>query len=153
LARSLREVRISGIDLERLRQRMRETLTVSGFLESTIYIQITRGSALRSHTFPDDATPLEFLFVQPFQDPYREEREVGARAVTYPDLRWERCDIKSTNLLANVLAAQAAKEAGCKEALLYLADGTLTEGTHTSLFGIREGRLLTAPKSPAILPG
>ncbi len=153
LARSLHEVRIEGIDLERLRRRMRETLRASGLQEATIYIQVTRGSAPRSHLFPANATPLEFLFVQQFEDPYREARQTGACAITYPDQRWERCDIKSINLLANVLAAQTSNEAGCKEALLYLPDGTLTEGTHTSLFGVKQGRLVTAPNGPAILPG
>src|SRR5204862_95902 len=59
----------------------------------------------------------------------------------------------STNLLANVLAMQTAVEAGGVEALLYKPDGTLTEGTHTSFFGVLDGELLTAPQSPAILPG
>jgi D-alanine transaminase len=153
LARSLHEVRIDGIDLERLRRRMRETLRASGLQEATIYIQVTRGCAPRSHPFPANATPLEFLFVQRFEDPYREARQAGACAITHPDQRWKRCDIKSTNLLANVLAAQAAQEAGSKEALLFLPDGTLTEGTHTSLFGVKQGRLITAPNGPAILPG
>lgn len=153
LKRSLHEVRIDGVDLHRLRQRMHQTLTASGFQEATLYIQITRGSAPRSHVFPAQATPLELLYVQAFEDPYQESRRTGIRAITHPDLRWERCDIKSTNLLANVLAAQAAKEAGCKEALLFLPDGTLTEGTHTSLFGVQKGSLVTAPNSPAILPG
>jgi D-alanine transaminase len=153
LKRSLREVRIEGVDLHRLRQRMHQTLAASSFLEATLYIQITRGSAPRSHVFPAQATPLELLYVQAFADPYQEGRRSGIRAITHADLRWERCDIKSTNLLANVLAAQAAKEAGCKEALLFLPDGTLTEGTHTSLFGVQKGYLITAPNSPAILPG
>jgi len=153
LARSLHEVRIEGIDLERLRRRMRETLKASGLQEATIYIQVTRGSAPRSHLFPANSTPLEFLFGQRFEDPYREARQTGACAIMHPDQRWERCDIKSTNLLANVLAAQAAQEAGSNEALLYLPDGTLTEGTHTSLFGVKQGRLVTAPNGPAILPG
>jgi D-alanine transaminase len=153
LKRSLAEVRISGVDLARLRQRMVETLVASSHKEAIIYIQITRGSAPRSHAFPVAATPLELLYVQPFEDPYVQARQTGVSVMTHPDLRWERCDIKSTNLLANVLAAQAAKEAGCKEALLYLPDGTLTEGTHTSLFGVSNGSLITAPNSPGILPG
>ena len=61
--------------------------------------------------------------------------------------------MKSTNLLANVLAMQSAKEAGCAEALLYLADGTLTEGSHSSFFGVRDGIIRTSPNGPAILPG
>ena len=91
--------------------------------------------------------------MQEFTDSYAAARDTGAAVVTHPDLRWERCDIKSTNLLANVLAMQAAREAGCSEALLYLPDGTLTEGTHTSFFGVLGGTVLTAPNSNAILPG
>src|SRR5262249_58493542 len=77
----------------------------------------------------------------------------GAAVIPQPDLRWDRCDIKSTNLLGNVLAMQAAVEAGGVEALLYLPDGTLAEGAHTSFFGVLGGVLLTAPNSAAILPG
>jgi len=153
LDRSLRAVRIVGVDLNRLRQRVFETITAGSFLEATVYVQITRGVAPRAHAFPTDALPLEFLYVKEFKDPYAEIRETGAAVITLPDIRWDRCDIKSTNLLANILAAQAAKEADCQEALLYLPDGTLTEGTHTSFFGVLDGALLTAPTSPAILPG
>jgi D-alanine transaminase len=93
------------------------------------------------------------LYIQEFQDPYAEARRTGAAVITQPDVRWDRCDIKSTNLLGNVLAMQAAAEAGCVEALLTLPDGTLTEGTHTSFFGVLDGTILTAPNSNAILPG
>lgn len=153
LARSLAEIRIVGVDLERLRRRLLETIAAGPFREATAYLHVTRGAAPRAHPFPDNATPLEFLFVQEFRDPYVEARRTGAGIVLQPDVRWDRCDIKSTNLLANVLAMQAAKEAGCLEAVFYLPDGTLTEGSHTSLFGVREGAVLTAPNSHAILPG
>jgi D-alanine transaminase len=153
LGRSLEAIRIGGVDLDRLRRRMRETIAAGPFREATVYIQITRGAAPRSHAFPKDQTPLEFLFVQEFVDPYTEARQSGASAVLQADIRWERCDIKSTNLLANVLLMQSAKEAGASEAILYLPDGSLTEGTHSSLFGVKGGVLITAPNSPAILPG
>ncbi len=153
LAYSLEAVRITGVDLDRLRRRMLDTIAAGPFLEATTYIQVTRGVAPRHHTFPDRATPLELLYVREFHDAYREARHTGAAVITRPDLRWGRCDIKSTNLLANVLAAQAAKEAGCLEALLVLPDGTLTEGTHTSFFGVLDGTVLTAPNSNDILPG
>src|SRR5262245_17019061 len=153
LDRSLNAVRLVGVDLDRLRRRVLETMAAGPFLEATVYIQITRGVAPRAHAFPTDAVPLEFLYLKEFKDPYAEIRETGAAVITLPDIRWDRCDIKSTNLLANILAAQAAKEAGCQEALLYLPDGTLTEGTHTSFFGVLDGALLTAPQSNAILPG
>jgi D-alanine transaminase len=153
LRRSLEAIRITGIDLPRLHRRLLETIAAGPFLEATAYLQITRGAAPRGHPFPGNATPLEFLFVQEFHDPYVEARRTGASVLLQPDVRWDRCDIKSTNLLANVLAMQAAKEAGCQEALFYLPDGTLTEGSHTSFFGVRDGTVLTAPKSHDILPG
>ena len=148
-----REGGVKGVDLNRLRQRMLHTIAAGPFAEATVYIQITRGVAPRTHVFPADTRPLEFLFVQEFFDHYAPVRQTGAGVITLPDIRWDHCDIKSTNLLANVLAAQTAKEAGCREALFYLPDGTLTEGTHTSFFGVLNGALLTAPTSPAILPG
>jgi D-alanine transaminase len=153
LAHSLEAIRIQGVDLDRLQRRAVETIAAGSFREATIYIQITRGVAPRTHTFPAKATPLELLYVREFADPYSEARREGTAVITQPDIRWGRCDIKSTNLLANVLAAQAAKEAGCLEALLVLPDSTLTEGTHTSFFGVLDGTVLTAPNSPDILPG
>jgi D-alanine transaminase len=153
LARSLQAIRIAGIDMVRLEKRLLENIAAGPFLEATAYIQVTRGVAPRSHAFPAQAAPLEFMFVQEFADPYVEGRRSGASVITHPDLRWGRCDIKSTNLLANVLAMQAAKEAGCLEALFILPDDTITEGMHTSAFGVLDGALLTAPNSPDILPG
>jgi D-alanine transaminase len=153
LHRSLEAIRVHGVDLVRLRQRVLDTIAAGPFGEALVYIQITRGTAPRSHGFPAGISPLEFLYVEEFHDPYARARQEGASVITLPDLRWGRCDIKSTNLLANVLAAQAAKEAGCTEALLCSDDGIVSEGTHTSFFGVLDGKLLTAPKSPHILPG
>jgi D-alanine transaminase len=154
LGHSLEAIRIRGVDLERLRTRMVDTIVAGQFQEAIAYIQVTRGSGSnRSHTFPTGATPLEFLYVEEYADRYAEERETGARIITLPDVRWDRCDIKSTNLLANVLAMQDAKDAGGVEAVLYLGDDTLTEGSHSSLFGVLDGKVLTAPNSTAILPG
>lgn len=153
LTRSLGEVRIHGVDLARLRRRMHETIASGNFREATVYIQITRGVAPRGHAFPPNITPTEILWVSEFNDPYTEARHTGAAVTLYPDLRWERCDVKSTNLLGNVLAMQTAKEEGSVEAVLYLPDGTLTEGSHSSFFGVRDGVIRTPPNGPAILPG
>ena len=153
LGQSLAAIRLAGIDLPRLRARMHETLRAGTFREAIVYLQVTRGAAPRMHPFPPAARPLEFLYAQELHEPYEAERRDGVGVITHPDVRWGRCDIKSTNLLANVLACQAARDAGCLEALLVLPDGTLTEGTHTSFFGVLHGTLLTAPNSPDILPG
>src|SRR5205823_6632074 len=105
LSHSLEAIRIAGVDLERLRRRMHETIGAGLFAEALVYIQITRGSAARrTHAFPPDARPLELLWVDDFRDPYGEERRNGAGVLSQPDVRWDRCDVKSTNLLANVLA-------------------------------------------------
>lgn len=155
LERSLRELRIGPIDLQRLRQRISETIAAGAFEEAFVYIQITRGAGpTRAHAFPPAETvPTEFLYVEAFQDPYVKLRETGISVITQDDLRWHRCDVKSTNLLGNVLAFQACKEQGAYEALLVRPDGTVTEGTRTSLFGVINGVLRTGPLSPEILPG
>jgi D-alanine transaminase len=152
LARSLAEIHIAGVDLPRLRRRMHETMRAGPFGEATVYIHITRGSAPRRHAFPSDAVPLELLWVQEYLGSYEEDCKVGCGVITYPDLRWHRCDIKSTNLLGNVLANEAAAEAGCKEALLYLPDGMLTEASHSSFFAVQGGKLHTTPLKANVLP-
>jgi D-alanine transaminase len=73
--------------------------------------------------------------------------------ISRPDLRWKRCDIKSTNLLANVLASEAARRAGCHEAVLIDAEGYVTEATHSSLLWLRNDRLEGTPEGNEILPG
>ncbi len=155
LARSLEAIRIHGVDLVRLRRRVHDTIAAGQFREATLYVQITRGTSMpRRHAFPKQATPLELLWVEDYNDDAcAEMRRVGVGVITHPDLRWHRCGIKSTNLLANVLANQAAHEAGCNEALLYLPDGTMTEASHSSFFWVREGSVWTTPGVDNILPG
>jgi len=154
LKRSLEAIHLPFTDLAGLRQRVVRLIAEHQFQEAIIYIQITRGSdTSRHHAFPEQVVPLEFFYVEEFYDQLEPLRQRGVKAITHPDLRWERCDIKSTNLLPNVLAAQAAKQAGAYEALLYLPDGTLLEGSRTSCFAVLGGRLLTAPATPNILPG
>jgi D-alanine transaminase len=150
--RSLREIRIMGVDMPRMRRRMHETIKAGGFGESMVYLQVTRGAAPRKHAFPKDIAPLELLWVQEYADTYRPLCETGCSVVTYPDLRWHRADIKSTNLLGNVLANQASSEAGCAEAILYLPDGTLTEASHSTFFAVKNGALHTTPLKANVLP-
>lgn len=135
-------------------QRITETISASDIQNGIIYIQVTRGVAPRSHRYPDPLPqPNELIYVAPFQDPYIDLRKSGAAVITQNDLRWKRCDIKSVNLLANCMAAQAAHEAGCSDALLINDQGELVEGTRTSLFGVQGGTILTAPLGGNILPG
>jgi D-alanine transaminase len=155
LDRSLREMRIAGVDLDRLMRRAKETIAASGLHDATVYVQVTRGVAPRAHAFPDPpCEPTELIAVRAYDDAATaKKREQGGSVITYPDLRWERCDVKSTNLLANVLANQAAREAGADEAVLVLPSGQVTEASHSSLLWVRSGRLEATPEGHEILPG
>lgn len=154
LERSLAEIRIAGVDLKRLASRVRETIAAGPFREAMVYLQISRGAgARRRHAFNETLTPTELLWVEDFNDaPVAAMREKGVALITHPDLRWGRCDIKSTNLLANVMANTAAAEKGASEALFYLPDGSFTEGSHSSLFWVKNGTLCTTPIAGNILP-
>ncbi|HWE38031.1 MAG TPA: aminotransferase class IV [Isosphaeraceae bacterium] len=155
LRRSLEAVAIGGVDLERLRGRVRRTIEASGIEEGTAYLHVTRGVAPRSHAFPDPPVPpTELIVIRPYDDaPTAAQRAAGVAILGRPDLRWGRCDIKSTNLLPNVLALQDARRAGCAEAVLVDAEGFVTEATHSSLVWVRGGKVEATPEGPGILPG
>lgn len=155
LRRSLREMEFGGLDLDRLTDRVHRTISASGIAEGTAYIHITRGVAPRSHAFPDPPVPpTELIVIRTYDDvPVTRLRESGVKAISQPDLRWKRCDVKSTNLLANVMALEHAKRAGCFEAILVGGDGLVTEATHTSAIWVRGGTLQGTPEGPGILPG
>ncbi len=130
-------------------------LARSGVQEGLIYMQVTRGVYPRVHKFPPKGTkPNELVWVKEFAEtPFADCRASGAAVVTYPDIRWKRCDVKSVNLLGNCMAAEAAAQAGCQEALLIADDGSIVEGSHTSAFGVKDGKVWTTPLGPHILPG
>jgi D-alanine transaminase len=157
LRRSLDGIRISlaGKDSpESLSEIGRHLLEQNGLLqgEATLYMQVTRGATTRAHNFPPpEVPPTVYISVARFT-PYSDFARNGAAAITHPDLRWGRCDLKTLNLLPNVLASQAAKERGTFEAML-IRDGVVTEGTKTNFFGVLDGTLRTHPCDDHILPG
>jgi D-alanine transaminase len=155
LRRSLKELDFPPVDLERLMKRAHRTMAASQIQEGTLYVQITRGVAPRAHAFPDPPVPAtELIIARPYDDgPTAKLRETGASLLSHTDLRWKRCDIKTTNLLGNVLAMEAARRAGCHEAALVDSQGLMTEATHSSLVWAREGRLEGTPEGREILPG
>jgi D-alanine transaminase len=120
--------------------------------EALVYLQVTRGApAVRSHAFPaTDVPPTIFGYAWAFSGK-REWYDPGVRAITVPDVRWSRCDIKVTALTPNVQAHQRALDAGAHEAL-FVRDGAVLEGSLSSLFTVFEGQVLTAPLSNYILP-
>jgi D-alanine transaminase len=155
LRRSLKELEFPPVDIDQLIDRVHRTIAASRIEEGTVYIQITRGVAPRSHAFPDPPVPpTELIVVRPYDDaPTARLREAGVKVISHPDLRWKRCDIKTTNLLANCMATEAARRAGCHEAILVDSSGHVTEATHTSLLWVRQGRVEGTPEGPEILPG
>jgi D-alanine transaminase len=155
LKRSLGELEFVPYDFELLLHRMDAIIEAGGVTEGTVYVQITRGVAPRSHPFPvPPVPPTELIIVRPYDDGSTQRlRETGVAVISQPDLRWRRCDIKSTNLLANVLAVEQARRAGAAEAVLIDAGGYVTEATHSSLLWARGGRLEGTPEGREILPG
>jgi D-alanine transaminase len=155
LRRSLAEMEFPEFDLDGLVGRVRSTIEAAKVEEGTAYIQITRGVAPRAHAFPKPPVPpTELIVVRPYDDaPTVLKRQAGVAVVSRPDMRWKRCDVKSTNLLANVMALESANRAGAYEALLVDADGLVTEATHSSVLWVRNGTLEGTPNDTTILPG
>lgn len=154
LERSLGEVRIANPYSRAEWTALQEELARrNGMTEGFIYFQVTRGVAERDFFFPENAKPTVAMFTQAKAIANAPAAEKGIAVVTVPDQRWQRRDIKSINLLAQVLAKQAAKEAGAQEAWL-VEDGFVTEGGSSSAFIVtKAGGIVVRPLSQAILPG
>ncbi len=122
--------------------------------DQSIYLQVTRGADdKRDHAFPPASVPpTAFAFASPLVTTPAEVRATGVAAITVPDLRWSRCDLKVISLLANILARQQAVEQGCAEALL-IRDGFMKEGAASNIFIVRDGVLCAPPKTQLMLPG
>ena len=122
--------------------------------DQSIYLQVTRGADnKRDHAFPPASVPpTTFAFASPLVTTPADIRAKGVAAITAPDLRWSRCDLKVISLLANVLARQQAVEQGCAEALL-IRDGFMKEGAASNIFVVKDGVLRAPPKTHLMLPG
>ena len=139
--------------LEDVHTRLVEDNGLSSAQVSYVYAQITRGVAVRTHKFPQEpVAPTVFLFAGEYRRPAREDWEQGYRAVTVPDQRWARADIKTIQLLPNVLGAQAAVDQGVHE-IVYVKDGMAIEGSHNNFFMVFGNSVVTHPTSNQILPG
>ncbi len=155
LQNSLSGLRLSfGPGMAEMEQVSGELLARNNLLggEAYVYLQITRGAAARAHAFPPPGTPGTVFACARALASMVEERGKGVAVITAPDIRWGRCDIKSVNLLPNVLASQQAREAGAQEAVLVRA-GVVTEASHSNVFAVIDDVLRTHPLTPAILPG
>ena len=157
LERSLREIALPmPMARAALRQVLREVARRNRVTEGLLYMQVTRGVARREHAFPAKPVPPALVVTIKRIPPYPTTVDRwGAAAITQPDLRWARCDIKTVNLLPNCLARQAAKEQGAIEAVLFDPEtGMVTEGAATSFWIVDEhGTIRVRHLDHAILPG
>jgi D-alanine transaminase len=156
LERSLRELRISPpIGRAALLAVFDEVAARNRLRSGLIYLQVTRGVARREHIFPaPDTRPSLVVTMRRMADFPSDLQGWTMSAITLPDQRWARCDIKSVALLPNVLARQHAREQGATEAILFDRDGMVTEGAATTVWIVdAEGVLRTRPLDHAVLPG
>jgi D-alanine transaminase len=155
LHRSLSELRIEPpIGDAALKIVMREVVRRNDVHNGIIYLQITRGVAPRDHAFPKSAKPVLVVTSRRSKPVNPALGRDGISVITIPDIRWQRCDIKSVSLLPNALGKQQAREAGAYEAWQVDRDGFVTEGTSTNAWIVtRDGEVVTRACDHAILSG
>lgn len=154
LGRNLAAVSLTGaVSADRLGQVLPELVSRSGVDHGMVYVQVTRGFAPRDFVFPQPPHPTVLAYAR--SKPVLDVAEILEGTVLHPveDLRWARCDIKSTNLLAAVLAKEEARNAGAHEALFMAPDGVVREGGSSNVFAFIDGVLRTHPLNNRILGG
>jgi D-alanine transaminase len=157
LERSLGKLRIANPHsrqewLERARTLIAALVQRTQAADQLVYIQITRGVAMRDHVMPTDVQPTVFMMCSPMKPATPEQRHAGVSCVTARDFRWERGDIKSISLLGNVLARQISADHGALETIMFRG-GFLTEAAASNVWVVHEGALLGPPKSELVLEG
>lgn len=153
LKRSLSELKINFTNFEQLQGIYSELIKKNDLHDkhAGVYLQITRGVHNRIHHFPQKTEPGIYCFASPLPS-FTDKLEKGIKVITHEDIRWLRCDIKSVSLLPNTMLYNLAVEKGAGECIL-IRDGFVTEATHSSVFAINDGKVITRPLSNLILPG
>jgi D-alanine transaminase len=153
LQRSLTKLRIANPHTrEGWLALVRELVAAQPAHDQLVYIQVTRGVALRDHVMPEGISPTVFAMTSELKPPSAEMRHHGVACITARDFRWERGDIKSISLLGNVLARQISADHGAAETVMF-RDGWLTEGSGCNVWVVHEGALLGPPKGDHVLEG
>jgi D-alanine transaminase len=153
LERSLGEIEMGHpVPLETLTALQLELARRNSLNEGGIYLQVTRGAAERDFSYPKDAKPSLVMFTQTRNLVADPRAETGVAVVTTPDLRWKRRDIKSVSMIAQTIAKQEAAKVGAAEAIM-VEDGVVTEGSSSTAWLIKDGKLITRQLSNSVLPG
>lgn len=153
LERSMAALDFPPLARSRLKDDIQRLFDRSRLERAGLYIQVSRGVAPRNHAFPADPALQVVMTIRRLKEIPADMLEKGAAVITVPDQRWGRCDIKTVQLLANVLAKQRALSSGADDAVFVAPDGAVREGTSSNLFMVQKGRLLTHPLTLHILPG
>ena len=143
----------SPLTRDEILQAFRQLVKLNRLDEGLVYMQVTRGVAERDFVWPEGIKPNVFMFTQAKQAGEHDAGRNGVKLASAVDIRWARRDIKSVNLLGQVLVKQAAHEAGAYEALMVDGEGYVTECGSTSFFMVHDGEILTRPLNNDILPG
>ena len=153
LERSLGEIEMDHpVSMEDLTALQLELARRNNLTEGGIYLQITRGAAERDFAYPKDVKPSLVMFTQERNLVHDPRAETGVDVITTPDLRWKRRDIKSVAMLAQAMAKQEAAKAGAAEAIM-VEDGLVTEGSSSTAWIVKDGKLITRNLSNSVLPG
>jgi len=149
--RSLREIEITDVNITKIKEWVFKAFEAAQMPDSLVYFQVTRGCGMRSHVPSNDLSePQFFLYVKPAPDNTKRVTN-GINAIFYEDIRWKRCDIKSLNLLPNVMASRAANNRGAEEALFTTCD-EVNEGASSCFFCVIGNQLITRHLDHLILP-
>ena len=153
LSRSLGELDMAWpVARDHLREVHEDLIEHNGLREGRVYMQVTRGVSERDFVYPTDVSSTLLAFTQAARVTADPKAEAGVKAISIPDIRWKRRDIKSIALLAQCMGKQRAAEAGAYEAWMY-EDGYVTEGTSSTSYIVADGRIITRGLSNAVLPG
>jgi D-alanine transaminase len=153
LVRSASEIGLTlPFSVEHIKNKLLELYALDPIEDGTIYFQVSRGAAARTHFFPQPSVPAQLIaYTRPKTRPINHQKD-GIACIFVEDIRWLRCDIKSLNLLGNVLAKQKAVEAGTYEAILHRGE-TVTEGSSNNVFIVKDNKVITHPANNYILNG
>ncbi|MGB9813696.1 MAG: D-amino-acid transaminase [Thermovenabulum sp.] len=138
--------------VENLVETIKKAVKESGFKDASVYVQVTRGAAPRQHAFPSNTKCTWLVIVREVKPQPQEYYENGVMAITVPDERWTRCNIKTVQLLANCIAKEKAKRAGAYEAIFHRGD-IITEASSSNVFMVKDGKIFTHPANNLILHG
>lgn len=153
LERSMGELAFPKMQREKIKGEIENLFAKAGYADATVYVQISRGVAPRSHAFPEEPVPQFVMTVRETTNLDEEKWKKGVAVITMEDIRWGRCDIKTVQLLPNAMAKQKALDAGVYDAILVSREGVVREASSANVFIVKDGVAWTHPLTNNLLPG